>query len=100
MRPGPHFNDFLKMYSLLYVDRPPWHFAGPMFNKKRKHTYLPYPILKLDQLKALNVPTLTNPNCLLFMWTTSTHLQLAEHWGFSYSTVVFVWDKQRTCPAL
>jgi len=74
-----------------------------MFNKKRKHTYLPYPTLKLDQLKALNVPTLTNPNCLLFMWTTNTHLphalELAKHWGFSYSTIAFVWDNERTCPA-
>ena len=36
------------------------------------------------------------------MWISSPHLQIAielgNHWGFDYTTIAFVWDKQRPNP--
>ena len=56
-----------------------------------------YPTLKLKQLKELNIASIADNDCLLFMWTTGPQLanavELGETWGFEYKTVAFVWDK-------
>ena len=56
-----------------------------------------YPTLKLNQLKALDVNSIADNDCILFMWTTGPQLansiELGEAWGFEYKTVAFVWDK-------
>ena len=37
------------------------------------------------------------------MWSSSPHLdqaiELLKAWGFAYSTIAFVWDKQRVNPS-
>ena len=49
-----------------------------------------------------DVNSIANKDCLLFMWVSSPHMEqafeLGKSWGFTYSTVAFVWDKQRVCP--
>ena len=61
-----------------------------------------YPTLKTSGLKKLNVASIANEDCLLFMWTSSPHLQqaieLGVAWGFDYKTVAFVWDKMSHNP--
>ena len=61
-----------------------------------------YSTVKLEQLKLLNVLSVCEPDCLLFMWATSPHLDqaidLLLSWGFAWATVGFVWDKQRVNP--
>ena len=56
-----------------------------------------YPTLKLKQLKTLDVKSIADDDCILFMWTTGPQLansvELGEAWGFEYKTVAFVWDK-------
>ena len=46
----------------------------------------------------LDVQSITEDDCILFMWTTgpqmSNSIELGEAWGFEYKTVAFVWDKQ------
>ena len=46
----------------------------------------------------LYVQSITEDDCILFMWTTgpqmSNSIELGEAWGFEYKTVAFVWDKQ------
>ena len=92
-------------YSVIYCD-PPWDYDG-----KTQHTTLTavksaidhYPTLTLKELKTLKVEGLADASgCLLFMWTSSPHLQqaleLMEAWGFEYKTVAFVWEKQKTNP--
>ena len=58
--------------------------------------------MKLDELKALPVTSLTADDCLLFLWTSSPHLdqaiELINAWGFNWATVGFVWDKQKVNP--
>jgi N6-adenosine-specific RNA methylase IME4 len=50
----------------------------------------------------MKVKDICNPDCLLFLWTSSPHLpqaiELMESWGFKYMTIAFVWDKQKLNP--
>lgn len=52
----------------------------------------------MADLKKLDVQSIADDNCLLFMWTTGPHLaqaiELGVAWGFEYKTIAFVWDKQ------
>lgn len=56
-----------------------------------------YPTLKLDELKKLCVQKIANDDSLLFMWATNPFLdqaiELGKAWGFTYRTVVFIWNK-------
>jgi site-specific DNA-methyltransferase (adenine-specific) len=45
-------------------------------------------------------PTIDEHSCdnsIMFMWTTGPHLAfstlLMKHWGFTYKTIAFVWEK-------
>ena len=100
-----------KKYQVIYTD-PPWDYGGKMqydkttikgenigFEKKifLSSAGFKYPTLKLKQLKTLDVKSIADDDCILFMWTTGPQLansvELGEAWGFEYKTVAFVWDK-------
>jgi N6-adenosine-specific RNA methylase IME4 len=94
------------MYDIIYAD-PPWDYkgqnqhagkAGPTTGGAISH----YPTMVLNELKQLPIVDLCNDNALLFMWTSSPHLNqaidLMSAWGFIYVTVAFVWDKMRLNP--
>ena len=100
-----------KKYQVIYAD-PPWDYGGKMqydkttiktenigFEKKIfiSSAAFQYPTLKLNQLKALDVNSIADKDCMLFMWTTgpqfANSIELGEAWGFEYKTVAFVWDK-------
>ena len=99
-------------YDVIYAD-PPWDYNGKMQYDKtsmkdeninfEKDIFISsasfkYPTLKLDELKKLDVQSIANDNCILFMWTTGPQLEnsieLGKAWGFEYKTMAFVWDKQ------
>ena len=101
-----------KKYSVIYAD-PPWDYGGKMQYDKssiktintgfEKNVFISaanfkYPTVKLNDLKMLEVQSITEDDCILFMWTTgpqmSNSIELGEAWGFEYKTVAFVWDKQ------
>jgi hypothetical protein len=92
-------------FAILYAD-PPWEYANVQHNGKGKPTTggaaTHYPTMTLDQLKRLDVPFITADDALLFMWSSSPHLDqavaLMKAWGFSWATVAFVWDKLRVNP--
>lgn len=59
----------------------------------------PYPVMSIDDIKALPVGEVAAKDCLLAMWTVS-HLQEAamavgRAWGFEPVSVAFIWDKRR-----
>ena len=95
-----------KKYQIIYAD-PPWlykcgknHLAKKsMINGKND---IQYNSMSTDMMKALPIKNIADNNCLLFMWITSPFLKigidLLEDWGFEYSTVGFVWYKQKTNP--
>ena len=101
-----------KKYAVIYAD-PPWDYGGKMQYDKsniktintgfEKNVFISaanfkYPTLKLNELRKLNVQSIAEDDCILFMWTTgpqmSNSIELGEAWGFEYKTVAFVWDKQ------
>lgn len=91
-------------YSILYAD-PPWDYAGRQQHGRVQENASAidhYPTVKLEDLKRLNIPSITEKDALLFMWTSSPHLEqaieLMKAWGFAYKTIAFVWYKQKTNP--
>ncbi|WP_273419351.1 MT-A70 family methyltransferase [Veillonella caviae] len=105
-----------KKYDIIYAD-PPWDYGGKMQYdkstiKSENHNFeknifissasFKYPTLKLKDLQKLDIRSIANDDCLLFMWTTGPQLAnsilLGETWGFEYKTVAFVWDKKMHNP--
>lgn len=101
-----------KKFHVIYAD-PPWDYGGKMQYDKtiiksenigfEKNVFISaanfkYPTLKLKDLKELDVLSIAEDDCLLFMWTTgpqfANSIELGQSWGFDYKTVAFVWDKQ------
>lgn len=101
-----------KKYEIIYAD-PPWDYGGKMQYDKssiktanvgfQKDVFISaanfkYPTLKLKDLKLLDVGSIADDNCILFMWTTgpqmANSIELGQAWGFEYKTIAFVWDKQ------
>lgn len=93
-------------YGIIYAD-PPWNYKGqtqhagkgkPDSGSSQRH----YNTLTLAQLKSFPIEQIVADDCLLFLWTTSPHLdqsvELGKAWGFSWATVAFVWEKQRVNP--
>lgn len=93
-------------FEILYAD-PPWDYKGVFQHSGRGGSdtggaMSHYPTVKLNDLKKLDVPSITAKNALMFMWSSSPHLdqaiELGKYWGFSWTTVAFVWNKLRTNP--
>ena len=93
-----------KRYSVIYAD-PPWSYGNKMTNQTKKPCSSAddhYQTMATADIKKLNVKDICEDDCLLFMWTSSPHLEqaisLMKAWGFEYKTVAFVWDKQSVNP--
>ena len=95
----------MKKYQIIYAD-PPWEYSGnaviaqkSLINNTEDSHYMP---MSLKGIKDLNVNNITDDNALLFLWATSPRLPFAIEtiisWGFQYSTVGFVWNKEMTNP--
>jgi len=96
----------MKKYQIIYAD-PPWEYtASECIAKKsclsgehQEH----YQYMHLEDIKKLPIQNICEKSCLCFMWSTSPKLneaiELGGAWGFQYSTVAFVWDKQRLNPS-
>ena len=81
------------MYQIIYTD-PPWQYADRGNPKScEKH----YKTTDLETLKAMDVPSITARNAVMFMWATMPLLpdafELMEAWGFRYKTMGFTWVK-------
>jgi N6-adenosine-specific RNA methylase IME4 len=59
-------------------------------------TRLPYPAMSLDEIRALPIGELAEPDAHLYLWTTNRYLRdvwsVAEAWGFRGVNVI-VWCK-------
>lgn len=96
----------MKKYDVIYCD-PPWDYKGQTQHSGKKSSDTGganshYNTVKLEDLKELDIPSISEDNCLMFMWTSSPHLDqaiaLLEAWGFKYTTIGFVWDKVNVNP--
>ncbi len=98
-------------YQVIYAD-PPWDYGGKMQYDKTtikaenenferdifiSSATFKYPTLKLKDLMLLDVKSIADDDCILFMWTTGPQMEnaikLGTAWGFEYKTIAFVWDK-------
>ena len=86
----------MKTYDIIYMD-PPWKYNDRMLSGSKAEDH--YPTMTSAELKELPIFTMMNNNSLLYMWTTNPYMeesiQIASHWGLTFKTVAFVWDKQR-----
>jgi len=96
----------MSKFSIIYAD-PPWDYKGQVQHTGKNGTesggaISHYSTMKLNELKRLDIPSICEKDCLLFMWSSSPHLDqaidLMKAWGFSWATVGFAWDKQRVNP--
>ncbi len=95
----------MKKYDIIYCD-PPWQYNSSdnlgktsLLNKDENFHY---PTMPLDKIKEIDVQSLCADNCLMFIWLVNPMLDdgidLLKHWGFTFATVGFVWQKQKTNP--
>ncbi len=82
-------------FPVIYAD-PPWRYEHAESESRAIENQ--YPTMALDEIKALDVASVTTDDAVLFLWTTSPKLgeafELLAAWGFSYRTCM-VWDKER-----
>ena len=91
----------MKKYSIIYTDFP-WYYN----DRRNTHTRFcggamsHYPVMRMEEIKALNLGAIANDNCALFLWCTFPQLdeqiKLFSHWGFKYVTQAFTWIKTNT----
>lgn len=86
---------YIKKYQIIYAD-PPWQYersSDKISNQCETH----YPVMSFEELQMLDVQSIANKDCALFLWTSNPMLPkaiaLIEHWGFVYKTVFKVWRK-------
>ena len=98
----------MKKYQIIYAD-PPWSYSSGIRSSKKVggkfQYYTPnstvgknYETQKDDWILQLPVKDVADKDCVLFLWTTDSHLPIAlkviEAWGFEYRTIAFIWNKK------
>ncbi len=95
-----------KKYNVIYAD-PAWRFSQGINRRKdirekfgtNEELSIQYPTMSDKVIIELNVADYADDNCVLFLWTTDAHLEVAikaiNNWGFKYKTVAFTWNKKR-----
>mgnify|MGYP000218166485 CR=1 FL=1 len=85
-----------KKYNIVYAD-PPWSYRDKCRSGQRGAEYK-YPCMNISDIKNLPVQSITDQDCVLFLWATFPMIQegldTLKAWGFTYKTVGFVWVKK------
>jgi N6-adenosine-specific RNA methylase IME4 len=90
-------------YRAIAAD-PPWQFAPwseqhPTLETRdvARSITRHYSVMNNAAIMALPVADIADKDCVLFLWTTDTHLPIALEvmaaWGFKYRTIGFTWAK-------
>mgnify|MGYP006266980761 CR=1 FL=1 len=84
-------------FGVIYAD-PPWRYVTISENGMDRSAENHYPTLDTDTICLLDVPSISAPDCILFLWATAPMLQDAlrvmADWEFDYKTQ-FIWVKDR-----
>jgi N6-adenosine-specific RNA methylase IME4 len=87
-----------RRYGLIYAD-PPWQFEPySRLTGLERDASNHYPVMTLEKIKALDVPSIVASDCVLALWGTAPMLpqalQTMAAWGFDYkSQLVWIKDK-------
>ncbi len=83
-------------YGSILAD-PPWTFRNWGRDVGRRSAASHYPVMSLEDIKALDVARLAAPDAALYMWATmpllDAALDVGAAWGFAYKTCAFTWVK-------
>jgi N6-adenosine-specific RNA methylase IME4 len=94
-------------YNVIYAD-PPWRFSQGINRRSvirekyntNEELSLHYPTMSDNEIINLDINSIANEKCILFLWTTDAHLEIAikaiNKWGFKYKTIAFTWNKKRS----
>ena len=84
-----------KEYNIILAD-PAWQYKDKC-NAGERGAAFKYPVMSIDDIKALPVADIAADDCILFLWVTFPMLQegldTIKAWGFKYKTVGFIWIK-------
>ena len=84
-----------RRYHTLLAD-PPWPEYGG--GKIKRGADRHYPLMKVKDIAAVNVQSLTHDDAHLYLWVTNNYLeaglQVIKAWGFRYITTI-TWAKDR-----
>ena len=84
-----------KKYKIIYAD-PPWSYNDKSLNRGGAERH--YKTTSINDLCNIDVKSITDDNCILFMWATfpkiAEALRLIDAWGFTYKTNGFTWIKK------
>lgn len=85
-------------YNIIYAD-PPWSFNNKNTGGSMKSgAGNVYDVMSIEDIKTLDVDSITADDCVLFMWWVGSQpqeaLDLVESWGFTLKTMTgFNWVK-------
>jgi N6-adenosine-specific RNA methylase IME4 len=83
-------------YNVIAAD-PPWHYELRE-NDPSHARIVPYPTMTIEQICAVEVASIAAKDCVLWLWTTNTHIEHAfkvlTAWGFEYKTML-TWAKSK-----
>jgi DNA (cytosine-5)-methyltransferase 1 len=85
-------------YDVIYID-PPWKY-GSRGVRSGMYGELDYNSLNIDDIKRMDIPSIANDSCAIFMWFTgSFHREaglICDHWGFHKQRIDKVWIKKKS----
>ena len=87
-----------KKYKIIYAD-PPWSFkVWSTATGSKRSAEIHYQTMTPKDISKMNVQSIADNNCTLFMWVTypclQQGLQTIKDWGFTYKTCAFTWVKR------
>ena len=85
-----------KKYNIIYAD-PAWHFKTYSDKGNKRSAVRHYNCLDINDIYNLPVDTISDDDCILFMWAIDSMLPEAletiKRWNFKFKTVAFTWAK-------
>jgi N6-adenosine-specific RNA methylase IME4 len=92
-----------RKFSVIYAD-PPWTFKVYSGKGKQRSAERHYNTQSLEDIKALPIGNLAEPDCALLLWCVMPEipgaLEVIKAWGFEFKTVAFTWVKTSSVGAI
>ncbi len=84
-----------KKYAIIVID-PPWKISKIIKRVRPNQINMDYPMMSLDEIKALPIKSIAADVCTCFLWTIDKYLYetpaILKKWGFNYH-ITMAWDK-------
>jgi N6-adenosine-specific RNA methylase IME4 len=86
-----------KKYNIIYAD-PAWYFKTYSKKGDKRSATQHYDCMSISDIYNLPVDTISDNDCILFIWVIDPMLpeaiEVIKSWGFKYKTVAFTWVKE------